>query len=488
MVRTAGILLLATFFSLLSFSQKAPENPLPDKSQPVVLDPQFMDSIPDAAVPIDKIHLNGNKVTHPSVIFREMLLLEGDTVASVMLYPLAEQSRKNLLNTSLFNFVNIQIDRDIQGKAVITLHLVERWYLWPVPIFEIAERNFNEWWENKDLARANYGAYITWENFRGRRERISFLARAGYNQRYSISYNIPYLNKNKTLGMGFSAGMNRGREVNYLTFENKQLFLKDPNEFLRQEWFANIRVSYRKGIHNTHTAFVNFNQFEFADTILKLNSLFTPKGENNFPYFSLFYEFQSDYRDIKAYPLKGYYWDFSATKMGLGLLQNEHINTLYFTGNYRRYWELSSRNHFAAGLVFKYSPITQQPYFMQQGLGFRRNMVRGYEYYVIDGQSFAVLKSNYKRTLVPQRSGRLPGLSNQKFALIHYAVYLNLFADAGYVSDIRYFENNPLANSLLFGTGAGIDLVTFYDKVFRFELSFNRKLEPGFYVHMIAPI
>jgi hypothetical protein len=48
-------------------------------------------------------------------------------------------------------------------------------------------------------------------------------------------------------------------------------------------------------------------------------------------------------------------------------------------------------------------------------------------------------------------------------------------------------DGNTLGNALLFGYGAGVDIVTYYDVVVRFEYTFNRRGENGFFLHMGAP-
>jgi hypothetical protein len=58
----------------------------------------------------------------------------------------------------------------------------------------------------------------------------------------------------------------------------------------------------------------------------------------------------------------------------------------------------------------------------------------------------------------------------------------------GYISDTRDNVLNPLANDLLVGYGLGIDLVTYYDWVIRFEYSFNKKGESGFFIHFMPSI
>ena len=69
-----------------------------------------------------------------------------------------------------------------------------------------------------------------------------------------------------------------------------------------------------------------------------------------------------------------------------------------------------------------------------------------------------------------------------------YALYLKAQFDGGYVYADQYRANNPLSNSWLYGGGLGLDFVTYYDRVFRFEYSVNKLGKGGLYIHFIAPI
>ena len=106
----------------------------------------------------------------------------------------------------------------------------------------------------------------------------------------------------------------------------------------------------------------------------------------------------------------------------------------------------------------------------------------------MDGQNYFLFKSNLKFTLLPQKEVRMPFIPLSKFATIPYAFYLNLYSDFGYVKDDLYFEGNALNNSLQYSYGCGIDFVTYYDLVFRFEYSINKLGETGFFVHFTSPI
>ena len=83
-----------------------------------------------------------------------MLFREGDTICDM---DVVKQSRENLLNTALFNFVDFDwVDESVDSKA-LTISVVERWYLWPIPYLAYADRNLRSWWEAKDWTRLSYG-------------------------------------------------------------------------------------------------------------------------------------------------------------------------------------------------------------------------------------------------------------------------------------------------------------------------------------------
>ncbi|NJK85033.1 MAG: hypothetical protein HC906_02720 [Bacteroidales bacterium] len=54
---------------------------------------------------VNHINIEGNKVTHSNIIYRELAFEQQDTLALTELPQMLEQSKTNLLKTSLFNFV-----------------------------------------------------------------------------------------------------------------------------------------------------------------------------------------------------------------------------------------------------------------------------------------------------------------------------------------------------------------------------------------------
>jgi len=153
-------------------------------------------------------------------------------------------------------------------------------------------------------------------------------------------------------------------------------------------------------------------------------------------------------------------------------------------GSYRKYWELPDNLFLSTDWTGKISTNRDQPYFYQRGLGYDRNFVRGYELYVIDGQSYLLSKNTLKYALIPPKVSTLGFIKSEKFSKIHYALYANLFVDMGYVDAFRNYNTEDLAKTLLLGAGVGLDLVTYYDMVLRVEFSINKKGEAGIYFHL----
>jgi hypothetical protein len=203
-------------------------------------------------------------------------------------------------------------------------------------------------------------------------------------------------------------------------------------------------------------------------------------GESNISFFTLSYLFKHDFRDIQSYPLRGYYFDIGFNKPGLGILEDEKLNAFYLLTSYKYFWRLKGRFFGAASAKVKLSSNGFQPYYLERGFG--------YEYYVVDGQNFLLLKANLKYQLVKPTIYKIKFIKTTKFNTFHYAFYLNVFADGGYVHNRYPTPLNDMPNTFLPSAGIGLDYVTYYDAVLRIEYSFNKFGESGIFIHFVAPI
>ena len=120
---------------------------------------------------VKEFKIIGNKTTKENIIFREIPFKINDTIEKNRLDEILERTKSNLFNTSLFNFVTVEPVYFDENTISIYITVEERWYWWPIPIFDIEETNLNTWWLNKDFNRVNYGLFLAKENFRGRKEK-----------------------------------------------------------------------------------------------------------------------------------------------------------------------------------------------------------------------------------------------------------------------------------------------------------------------------
>jgi outer membrane protein assembly factor BamA len=447
-------------------------------------------SVDDSIRPlvIDRITVEGNKQTRSRIILRELPFREKDTIPLNAIAPMLRKGRENVFNTRLFNFVTIDTSM-VEGeppRVDVHIHVIERWYIWPWPYFEISDRNFNSWVQSMDFSRLTYGINLTLYNVRGRNETLLIPIHFGFNQKYGFAYKVPYINKKQTIGLGFGGAYDRNHEVIVGSVDNKPVWYKDPDDFPRQDVFGYAEMLVRPTFYANHTIRFVYQHYFFSDSLRKIPG-YVPDSLSETGFFSLYYQYKNDHRDFHFYPLKGYYFDFELINEGFF---TEPVNNFYIKSTFRKYWHIFNRWYIATGLFGKVTLTKDQPYFLQRGLGYGREYVRGYEYYVVDGQHYALWKNNVKFAILPQRVFKIGFLRSTKFNTVPYALYLNVFTDLGYVYNRDEHANryNDLQNSLLVGYGVGFDFTTYYDVVVRLEFSMNGMGIPGIYLHFMAPI
>lgn len=437
---------------------------------------------------ISSIQIIGNKITKNQIITRELEYAIGDSIQSDEFLALTEQSKKNILNTSLFNFASIEYAFMDHQRLFIIINVIERWYTLPLPIFEIEDNNFNTWWREKDLSRINYGFHLTRNNFRGRKEDLKVTAQFGFTERIRLRYDIPYISKNQKGGLGFKFSYNRRDEITYNSFDNERLQFKSQTADALKNYSAGVNYKYRNAIFNTHAVGFEFDQNEVLDSVRILNPNFLGQGRKAISYFSLFYIFTHDRRDSRNYPLEGDYARLLAQKTGLGI-RNNGVDITNFDLQYKRFWALGKRLFLANSIRTEFALNNNQPYILRNGIGYSSSYhIRGYEYYVIDGQNIILNRNQIRYQIVKPRSADIKFIGYDKLTKFHYAFYLGLFTDFAFVEANGNYPENNLANQWLFGSGIGLDFVSYYDVVIRTEYSFNKLGESGIFLHFVAPI
>ena len=439
-------------------------------------------------ITVDSISLIGNRKTKRHVILRELNFKIGDTLNLDKITERFEENRLLLFNTGIFREADFNVKNwDTESKkAHLELTLAEAIAIIPVPIFELADRNFNVWWKemDRDLKRINYGLILYYSNLTGHRDRLKMTGQWGYTRKGEIDYKIPGVNKSQTIGLGFNVLVARNQEVPFRALDNRLEFFRSEDTFLFNRFRSSLRAFYRPKLFSSH----NFELFYHNNSIdeqvkTDLNPDFFGNDKVRLSYFAFQYDFISDKRDIKPYPTKGYLFSTTLRKDGLGLTKDR--NSLHLTSRYAKYFPLNKRFSIETIVQGRYSFIRkQQPYYDMKALGFNQDYIRGYEFYVIDGLDYIYQKTALRFEIFNRdiNFGKLSPI--EAFKRMPTRVYLNLNNDLGYTNDPYFNVGNPLNNSLLWGRGIGLDIIVYYAVVIQMEYSINRLGEEGFFLHL----
>lgn len=446
--------------------------------------PVYSQDIEEYYFHIRSIEINGNKITHESIIHRELEFSKGDSLTASEILEKFKNSENNLLNTGLFNFA--KLNYRIAGFDIdITINLTERWYIWPVPILEISERNLPAWLKDPGWDELNYGGWIYWNNFRGRNEKLELKTRFGYKEHFALNYFSSNLDKNKKHGLQINLNKYRQHEMILENREDKPFYFKSDEKYILESFHPFLRYSYRPKLYSSHFLSLGYHSYSLAIDSVREQYLGIQTGNLNF--FEIAYSFEFDKRDSKIYPLKGNLLRAEISRLGLGLSTSLKNPVHSFIVNMARHSELNPRFYLANMGKVRIRGNKDRPEIFETALGYE-TYLRGFEYYTINGNNYFISINNLKYTLIPPQAFRFPVLPWEQFRDAHYALYANLFFDMAYVQgNLDSYLHNQLQEKLLFSIGTGIDLVSYYDQVLRLEFTVNSLKKPGIYLHFETP-
>ncbi len=437
-------------------------------------------------IQISEIRLEGNKITRPNIILRELMFEEGDTLDRVLLDEYIEKSRENLLNLSIFNFVTIEPEYNSENQVSILVSVIERWYIWPSPIFEHGERNLSIFLKNPRWDRLNYGIWLKWNNFRGRNELLNLIVRTGYKEHYALQFEKPNLGASENHKLLLSTSLSRQHRVNYITIDNLPVYFKDEENYAFNTFDGFVAYAYRPEIYSRHQFRFYYVNDWISDTVAYLNPLFFGAGNTRYQHFKFDYVFRYDKRDSKIYPLEGNAFKIKVLRRGLGLIKSYPYGTWEAEAGWFIHRKVTNRLYIADIAKGKISSRKEVPLYQQQAFGYTEYLT-GYDDYIIDGTDYIINKVVLKYQLVKPQVFDIPFIRAKQFGKVHYSIYINLLGDIGYVYNKFPAPTNNMVNSLQYSTGIGIDYVTYYDKTFGVEFAINRYGMYGFFFHAKTP-
>jgi len=414
---------------------------------------------------IDSILFKGNEKTKNQILSRELDFKPGDSIAINTLDTRLEYNRRKLMNTNLFIWVKADLNQLPNGQLKISFEFLEQWYILGYPIFQLADRNLNDWWSRgHDLNRSILGLHFIHNNFQGRNEKLLIKAETGFTQRLDFTYSNPYLDKKKTLGLAINASYSTSKTIPYKTRNDTLQYFTDEKT-LRERWAGGITLRKRFKFYDIQTLELKYSHTIVADTIIKLNPNYFTYNTKEQNFTQLLYTYSYDFRDLIAYPLRGRKFDITVNKVGI--LPADQVDFWEITGAIAYFFDLGSKFFLTTQLKGKISKNTDIPYANIRGLGYGNEIVRGYELNVLDGKSYFLNRNTVKFQLL-NKVFKLPFLPIKQFNQIPIAIYPTAFYDFAYVSNNFSEKENKLVNQWISGGGLGFDVVTYYNLVCKF--------------------
>jgi len=467
---------IGLIITLFCCHELAAQPALPEK----IVQPDSI-AITDSLFVVGDISITGNKKTRADIILREIPFQTGNQYSLQDLVKEFEKARRQLMNTALFHQVMVAAKNFEGNKVNIIVDLKERWYLFPLPYFKPVDRNLNQWLveQKASMNRVNFGGKVLYNNTTGRNDKLRLWLIGGYTKQISFSYDRLYIDKQMKWGlnMGFAVGKNR--EVNYNTIGDKQAFIKDENNYLRNFVSTSAELTYRKAIKTRHRFGIRYTMEEISDTVLKLNPTYFKGGKTREHFPGIYYSMSYFDLDYIPYPTKGYALDVSVGKNGF----NKTIGLWHLSAKASGSWHLGSpKTFFNLNLYGGIKLPFSQPYFNIRFLGYGDVFMQGYEYYVVDGVVGGYMKTTLTQELL-NFNIRVPAIKKGKEAQhIPFRVFAKIYGNTGYVYNPEPGENQ-LSNKMLYSGGFGIDILTFYDVTFKLEYTFNQLGENGLFLH-----
>ncbi len=438
-------------------------------------------------ITINKIIIEGNRKTKTQIITRELSFKEGDQYQRFQLDSIFVWNHNRVYRSNLFNEVTFSSIDVSEGLVDIKIDLKERWYIYPIPIFKLADRNFNDWWvnRNRDLSRVNIGMRLSHFNFRGRSELLRLTAQFGFTPIISLTYRIPYIEKTQRHGLTMSFGFSEAKNLAVTTRDNVRRFLTGE-ELLRKLYRGSITHSYRKSFYSFHFLTLGLTNVQVADTVTTINPNYLGENQTNQSYIRFGYQYSWDKRDNRNYPLNGAWYTAGITKFGLGIF-DDGVDFWRLSFSAAKFNNLGKNFYHASNIIGLITLPDDRSYFNYFSIGFLKNSLRGYELNVVEGSSYFIQKNTIRKMIFSHKqdiSGFMPVRQFQTFPI---ALYGKIFFDQGYARGFpNYTGSDLLDDQYLYAFGVGFDLILIHDSVLRFELSRNKLDQTNFFLNFIS--
>ncbi len=385
----------------------------------------------------------GNRTTDAEVILRELTVHVGDTLTREQL----EYSRTRIYSLGLFNRVDMTYPP--LDTTVLIISVEERWYLFPVPVLGLVD---------KDWRKVYYGLGLVHFNLAGRGQKFFAGFALGYDPWVAVSYRDPWI-----LGR---LEMFSESEIRYSRVRNKSLLSRGDEENFDEIHYGLSQV-LGKRFTPFFSAWIDLG-FDYVEVTSRRNGR-TLSGSGIDRYASVGVGAVFDTRNLKEYPTYGSYSSLMLRKYGLFFGVLDHVVA---SVDFRKYVEFSNFLSFGVRGFSAMSIGPRVPNYLHMYYGYS-NRLRGHFYRIQEGENIFGVAVETRIPIVKEEYLVLnvPFLPPQ-FSTLRLGLYAAVFANAGTTwnrgdkIDLRHLPA---------GYGAGLHLLLPYGHVLRAEGAVDEK-------------
>ncbi len=402
----------------------------------------------EAEIVVDRIEVSGNKTTDKSVILREMRhYVGGEFNPELLAY-----ERDRIYSLGLFN--RVEIDHIVNDReAIIFIDVHERWYIFPVPVFGMKDRDWNKLY---------YGLGVLHNNFRGRNEKLWAGFALGYDPWVSLMYNNPAILGRDDLFIE--------TEFIYTNTENRSIQYDETlRDFKETRYIYDLRLGKRFSPFTTFNISLGYRSIGNSDNIP--GHTISPRGTDRYLIGSL--EYKYDTRDIIEYPMYGTFLRAFIAKSGFGESSVDHFRTFV---DARKYVPLSDRISIAGRVLTTVAGGRRLPHYSHMFIGYQEK-VRGHYNDVYEGENLFLSSIEARFRLFGPKYYEWSSSIAPQFSILRYGLNFALFGDLGttWFRDEAIHTLKPVK-----GFGGGFHLLLPYSVVLRLEYAFNETFDSEF--------
>jgi hypothetical protein len=433
---------------------------------------------------IKSVSFVGNDRTKNNIIWREIKAPPTNLLSFAQFKKYNTQNEKQIESIGVFNDVFSVIDTIADDTIKITYHIKKAGRFFATPIVEVADRNLNVWYRDfgADFGRLNLGLMGTIMDINGLNRTLWVSAKTGFVNQLAFSYTHRNFQPSLKHAFKINAKLENSQEFHHaISSNNKQLFYRNDTTNIYKHFSIQATYIYRPKFFNIYSASLAWFSHSIMPSLLAQNTMLLGLNNTKLQYLDAALNWQYRNVDNVYYPLFG---------QNISIKNDYKINTksmqleqAFIYANAYYYWSLPKKVFIDANIKSRLLLKQSNAFLLQRAFGFDGNYVRGYEYYVTNGDNYLILKNEWKKEVFNKYFLKKYSKYTKPIPI---AIYPKIYADAGYITNNRVWNESTIANRWSYSIGAGADIRFGNFSVARLEYTLNDLGDYGLYLHLYS--